>query len=201
MTDLRVNLSPGAAECTVLTDNTIKLRCLAPDDADAHLAGEDKDLIRWLSGGTGSLGRLLPWIRENREQWSAGGPRRNFGVFDLASAVLVGNAEAHLAMPGLEPDAVNISYGVFPRWRGRGIAQRAVTLICRWLVTQPHRTTAVIRVAPDNMHSLRIPEALSFRRVGLSLSPDGDELVRFDKSLRPETTIPRPEAAPPTRPC
>lgn len=170
----------------MLTDGVIMLRCLAAHDADAHLAGEDEDLIRWLSGGPGSLERLLPWIQDNREQWATGGPRRNFGVFDVASTALVGNAEAHLAMPGLEPGAVNISYGVFPYWRGRGLARRAVALICHWLRTQPACTTAVIRVAPNNTNSLRIPEALGFEHVGRSTSPQGEELIRFDMPLQPD---------------
>jgi RimJ/RimL family protein N-acetyltransferase len=171
----------------MLTDGVIMLRCLADHDAAAHLAGEDDDLIRWLSGGPGSLERLLPWIHDNREQWATGGPRRNFGVFDVASTALVGNAEAHLAMRGLEPGAVNISYGVFPQWRGRGIARRAVSLIGHWLRTQPAYATVVIRVAPDNIHSLRVPEALGFQRVGPSTSPRGEELIRFDKALQRDT--------------
>ncbi len=168
----------------MLTDGVITLRCLAEHDAEAHLAGEDDDLIRWLSGGRGSLDRLLPWIRQNREQWATDGPRRNFGVFDVASNTLVGNAEAHLDQAGLEPGAVNISYGVFPAWRGQGIALRAVTLILHWLQTQPSRTTAVIRVAPGNTYSLRIPETLGFRRAGPVISPLGDKLIHFEAPLR-----------------
>jgi len=167
----------------VLTDGVIALRCLAERDAEAHLAGEDDDLIRWLSGGLGSLARVLPWIRQNREQWATGGPRRNFGVFDVASTALVGNAEAHLDQPGLEPGAVNISYGVFPTWRGQGIALRAVTLILNWLQAQPPRKKAVIRVAPGNIYSLRIPETHGFHRAGPVVSPLGERLIHFELPL------------------
>ncbi len=168
----------------MLTDSVITLRCLVEHDAEAHLAGEDDDMVRWLSGGPGSLDNLLSWIRQNREQWATEGPRRNFGVFDVTSTALVGNAEAHLDLPGLAPGAVNISYGVFPAWRGRGIALRAVTLILHWLQTQPSRTKAVIRVAPDNIHSLRVPETLGFHRAGLVVSPHGEELIHFERPLR-----------------
>lgn len=168
----------------MLTDGVIMLRCLAERDAEAHLAGEDDDLVRWLSGGRGSLDRLLPWIRQNREQWARNGPRRNFGVFDVASTALVGNAEAHLDQAGLEPGAVNISYGVFPAWRGQGIAVRAVTLILRWLQTQPTPTKAVIRVAPGNTYSQRVPETLGFHRAGLIISSPGEPLIHFETPLR-----------------
>jgi len=181
----------------MLTDGVITLRCLADHDAEAHLAGEDDDLIRWLSGGPGSMERLLPWIHDNREQWATDGPRRNFGVFDVFSTALVGNAEAHLAMPGLEPGAINISYGIFPQWRGRGLARRAVSLVYHWLGAQPGSATAVIRVDPANTHSLRVPESLGFQRAGRSTSPQGEDLIRFDKPLEPR---PFSVGQPPKRP-
>ncbi|ABW09515.1 hypothetical protein Franean1_0047 [Parafrankia sp. EAN1pec] len=91
-------------------------------------------------------------------------------------------------MPELEPGAVNISYGVFPHWRGRGITRRAISLVYHWLRTQPACTTVVIRVAPDNIHSLRIPEALGFQHVEPSTSPQGEELIRFDKAIQRHTS-------------
>lgn len=167
----------------VLTDGVIVLRCLTQADADAHLGGEDDDQIRWLSGGPGSTQRLVAWISENRSEWATGGPRRNFGIFDASTAQLIGNSEAHLRLEGLAEGEVNISYGVFPGWRGRGIARRAVLLICDWLRADPCCTKAVIRVAPGNLYSHAVPDGAGFTRTGSSVSTDGEELIRYEKPL------------------
>jgi hypothetical protein len=102
-------LQPRAKdEFAVLTDGVIVLQCLDEDDAEAHLAGEDGDQIRWLAGGPASMERLLPWIRESREQWKSGGPRRHFGIRDVGTHQLIGNAEANLQLKGSTAGEVNI---------------------------------------------------------------------------------------------
>jgi RimJ/RimL family protein N-acetyltransferase len=168
----------------VLTDGVIVLRCLSREDAEQHLAGEDDDQIRWLSGGPGSMERLPYWIDSNREQWRTGGPRRHFGVRDAHTDALVGNVEANLRLEDLEPGEVNISYAVFPTWRGRGIAHRAVLLVCDWLRTDSFYVTAVVRAAPDNVHSHKVPKRAGFVEIGAVESPDGNLLVRYEKALR-----------------
>jgi hypothetical protein len=84
----------------VLTDGVVVLRCLSRDDAAQHLAGEDDEQIRWVSGGPGSMDRLPYWIDSNREQWRTGGPRRHFGGRDAHTDALVGNVEANLRLDG-----------------------------------------------------------------------------------------------------
>ncbi|MBA3251872.1 MAG: GNAT family N-acetyltransferase [Geodermatophilaceae bacterium] len=168
----------------VLTDGIIVLRCLTEQDAGAHLAGEDGDQIRWLSGGPGSIERLVPWIHENRCEWATGGPRRNFGIFDALTAELIGNSEAHVHLEGMAEGEVNVSYGVFPGWRGKGIARRAVLLICDWLSSDPRCTKAVIRIAPDNVPSHAVAESAGFARTGMIVAANGEELIRYERRLR-----------------
>jgi len=119
----------GDDDFPVLSDGVIVLRCLSREDAAQHLAGEDDDQIRWLSGGPGAMERLPYWIDSIREQWRTGGPRRHFGVRDVHTDALVGNVEANLRLEGLASGEVNVSYAVFPAWRGHGIAHRAVLLV------------------------------------------------------------------------
>jgi hypothetical protein len=58
----------------VLSDDVIVLRCLGREDAAQHLAGEDDDQIRWLSGGPASMERLPYWIDSNRRTVENGWP-------------------------------------------------------------------------------------------------------------------------------
>jgi RimJ/RimL family protein N-acetyltransferase len=107
--------------------------------------------------------RLLPWIRESREQWKSGGPRRHFGIRDVGTHQLIGNAEANLQLKGSTAGEVNISYAVFPKWRGQGIAKRAVLLICEWLSADPHYTKAHSRRARERIFSRRAQSGRLYR--------------------------------------
>jgi RimJ/RimL family protein N-acetyltransferase len=168
-----------------LTDGEILLRPLNQVDAAEHLAGEDEEQVRWLSGRPATIDSVRAWISRNERDWQTNGPRRNFGIVELASGRLAGNIEAQLALPDLAPGEANIAYAVFPSWRGRGIATRAVVLVLRWLKTVPSVHTALIRVHPDNSPSLAVARAAGFHETGTTTSEeDGTRLHRFEQSLR-----------------
>lgn len=109
---------------------------LGQGDAAAHLAGEDEELVRWLSGGPGSQETVRVYLRRCVEQWTTGGPVHAFGIrvradhTPQAPHVLAGTVEVQFDRPYLGPGQVNISYGLYPTWRGRGLATRAVALAC-----------------------------------------------------------------------
>jgi hypothetical protein len=68
-----------------LTDGVIFLRPLRLEDAADHLAGEDAEMARWLSGGRSTLEAVQVFIRSCEEHWRTNGPRRAFGVFDCST--------------------------------------------------------------------------------------------------------------------
>ena len=176
----------GATTGAVLSDGVVTLRCLRLADVAAHLAGEDEDQVRWLNEGHRSVpGRLPAWIRSNQREWLTGGPRRHFGVRDARSDALIGNVEAHLALPDLAPGEVNLSYAVFPAWRGRGVAVRAIHLVCDWLGFRTGHRTAVIRVDASNAPSARVAVAAGFTAVGEAGTGSGAQLLRYERCLHP----------------
>lgn len=166
-----------------LTDSRILLRPLTDADAPEHLAGEDEEQVRWLSGQPATIERVRAWISANERDWRTDGPKRNFGIIDLATGALVGNIEAQLALAELKAGEVNIAYATFPSWRGRGIATRAVRLITEWLVTIPTVYTAVIRVHPDNAASVGAARAAGFVDVGVTVAADGLATRRFEQRI------------------
>ncbi|WP_456786103.1 GNAT family N-acetyltransferase [Cellulomonas sp. P5_C5] len=140
-----------------LCDGVVTLRCLEPSDSAAMLDGEDDGQVRWLNEGHRSEPvRQAVWIAKNQREWQTGGPRRHFGIRDQASGELAGTVEAHLALPGLAPGTVNLSYAVFPAWRGRGFAARAIDLVCEWLTIATDADTVVLRIDAANTPSLRV---------------------------------------------
>ncbi|WP_258727015.1 GNAT family N-acetyltransferase [Cellulomonas sp. NS3] len=170
----------------VLGDDVLTLRCLRDADAQAMVDGDDPDQVRWLNDGhTSDLARTQEWIGRNQREWRDGGPRRNLGIVDRATGALAGTVEAHLALPDLPPGTVNVAYGVFPAFRGRGYAARAVGLLCTWLGAATDAATVVLRIDADNAPSLGVACDPGLRRAGLvRVGPGPDGLVHHALPLR-----------------
>jgi RimJ/RimL family protein N-acetyltransferase len=163
------------------TDGVILLRPLRVEDAADHLAGEDDEMAKWLSGGRSTLATVESYIERNLESWQRGGPRRAFGVFDCASARLVGSVEVNLART-LESDQVNVSYGIHPEWRGRGLAQRALDLMREYLRANTNVRQIVLRIAPANVASIRVAEKVGCAFLGVFDEVEGP-MARYIKDV------------------
>src|SRR5216684_8018801 len=141
----------------MLTDGVIFLRPLTAEDAADHLAGEDEEMAKWVSGGRSTPANVETAIQNWQENWRTGGPRRAFGVFDCVTNRLVGFIEVNLARI-VEPGQVNVSYGVFRRWRRQGVAVRTINLIDQYLRTAKEARQIVLRIDPANVESLKFAE-------------------------------------------
>ncbi|HEY2117327.1 MAG TPA: GNAT family protein [Candidatus Angelobacter sp.] len=164
-----------------LTDGVIFLRPQSAEDAADHLAGEDEEMAKWLSGGRSTLSGVEAFIRNNQESWRNGGPRRAFGVFDCASNRLIGFIEVNLARLA-NPDEVNVSYGIFPQWRRKGLALRAIDLMDQYLRTATEARQIVLRIFPANTASLKLAEKAGFTFHGLFDEPEG-RMARYVRKL------------------
>jgi hypothetical protein len=81
-----------------LTDGVIFLRPLAAEDAADHLAGEDEEMVKWVSGGRSMPATVETFIRNSQENWCSGGPRR---VLALSLAKITTNVEINSLRQGL----------------------------------------------------------------------------------------------------
>lgn len=175
-----------------LSDGTITLTPLRLDDVEAHLMGEDRLLIRWLNGGPGTRDGVEAYVRHCREQWESAGPLRAFGIRagGGAGGTLAGTVDLRFAGAGLAPGQVNVAYGLYPSWRGRGLATRAVLLASRYAAGEGGRE-AVIQVDPENPASAAVARRAGFVRVGQQHAPagrgraDGSPVHRYVRDLRP----------------
>lgn len=164
-----------------LTDGVIFIRPLTTGDAADHLAGEDNEMAKWVSGGRSTQAAVEVFIRNNQESWRSGGPRRAFGVFVCASNRLAGFIEVNLARV-VEPGQVNVSYGVFPQWRRQGVALRAINLMDEYLRTATDAGQMVLRIAPANIASLKLAEKAGFTFCGLFDEPEG-HMARYVRDI------------------
>ena len=169
-----------------LTDGVIFLRPLDAEDAADHLAGEDEEMAKWVSGGRSTPATVEAFIRNNQESWRNGGLRRAFGVFDCASSRLIGFIEVNLARlvgPNLVvPNQVNVSYGVFRQWRRQGVALRAIDLMDEYLRTATEARQMVLRIVPANTASLKLAEKAGFTFCGLFDEPEG-RMARYIRDI------------------
>lgn len=143
---------------------TIELRPLTRADAAAHCAGEDAQTVRWLTGGYGTIqgtAVYFGWLARNA---AAGQGKRGFGVW--LDGRLAGYVDCDPDTgDGLEAGDVNVSYGVHPWARGRGVAVEAVRLICALVRANHIGTRAAIRVDPENGASVRVARKSGFSYV------------------------------------
>ncbi|MEU4823548.1 GNAT family N-acetyltransferase [Actinomadura sp. NPDC023710] len=170
-----------------LSDGIVTLSPLCLDDAEAHLAGEDELLVRWLNGGPGTREGIRAYFRHCREQWDTSGPLRAFGIRMGADEALAGTIDLRFSGEGLAPGQVNVAYGLYPLWRGRGLATRAVLLASQYAASEGG-TEAVIQVEPENPASAAVA-----RRAGFTPSKPthGKDGTRFDWYIRDLQTAAR----------
>ena len=164
-----------------LTDGVIQLRPLTQADAAAHLAGEDEEMAKWLSGGPSTAATVQTAIDKFEEQWRTLGPRRAFGVFDCSNHQLIGFVEANLELLG-NPAEVNVSYGIFFPWRGRGLAGRTIDLVAEYLRSATEARGIVLQIAPENVRSIRVAEKAGFARVEVHEVAESQR-VRYVRNL------------------
>ncbi|MBV9303207.1 MAG: GNAT family N-acetyltransferase [Acidobacteriaceae bacterium] len=163
------------------TDGVIFLRPLHMGDAADHLAGEDEAIARWLSGGRSTIETVQTYINSCEEQWRNNGPRKAFGIFDVASGKLIGCIEANLDPP-VSPGQANVSFGIFSAWRGKGIVGRAINLMSEYVRGANQIRQMVARISLLNTASLKAVQRAGFRLVRVVGEPEG-EMAHFVRDL------------------
>jgi len=174
-------LAPGVPH---LTDGVVLLDALVPADVPEHLAGEDEASVRWLTDGQRSTAASThAWIERSLANWAGTGTgqQRPLALRDAATGNLAGMAEFNLdsAGCGLGNGEVNVSYQVYPAFRGRGFAGRAVSLLVEFLATIPGARAAVLRVEAGNEASVRVAAKAGFIDNGWTITPDGERMRIF----------------------
>ncbi|MCI2424241.1 GNAT family N-acetyltransferase [Saccharopolyspora sp. K220] len=132
-------------------------------DVDAHYAGEDDEIVRWLSGGPSTRDTVAAYIHGCIFQWATDGALRAFGIHEVAADVLVGTVDLRVHEPYLAGDQANLAYGIYPAWRRRGLAVRAVRLACAYVHHTGLASEVVIRTHPDNHASAAVARRAGFR--------------------------------------
>ncbi len=95
------------------------------------------------------------------------------GIHHLAEDVLVGTVGLQSQMPYLSPGQVNLSYGLYPAHRGRGLATRAVLLGMQLAASWWQVQELVIRVDAANTPSVAVARRCGFTFCGTTSDEHG----------------------------
>jgi RimJ/RimL family protein N-acetyltransferase len=148
----------------VLRDGDLLLDSHRIEDAETHWAREDDEMRRRFDSRRRAT---LDEMRLAMQRWMDG--RANGGpMFAYAARQtphgLVGGCELRL----ITPERANISYWLYPQYRGRGLAFRATSLLCEAAAAVENLVQLEAHIAPDNAASRRLAERLGFVESGLA---------------------------------
>ncbi len=147
-----------------LGDGVITLRAMTGADADAVTAAcQDPQIPRWTRVP-------VPYRRADALAWVAGaeleldaGLSIGWLAVDAEDDLLAGVSVMQIDR---ERSIGEIGYWVAREARGRGVATRAVRLVCEWAARELGLTTLEIVVHADNAPSLRVARAAGFTQTG-----------------------------------
>lgn len=133
-----------------LTDGVIWLDSHTVEDAEAHHAGEDDEMIRRFDGTEKATieqmrGAMRRWIAMR----AAGGPQFAYALRDRAGGALMGGCE----LQRRRADTAHVSYWLYPAFRGRGYASRGLGLLCAEAAKIDGIETIEADIAADNVAS------------------------------------------------
>ena len=145
-----------------LSDGVVRLSPFGLAHARAHLAGEDAELVRWLNGGPGTPDGVAAYARRCERCWADGADPRAFAITVGGTGEQAGYIDLRFRAEYITAGEVNVSYGIYPQWRGRGLVTRAVRLVCEYAGREGARW-AVIRTDPGNRRSADVARRAGFR--------------------------------------
>jgi RimJ/RimL family protein N-acetyltransferase len=157
-----------------LSDGGITLRAKTGADADGLTAAcQDPEIPRWTRVP-------VPYRRADALGWIAGSElERNAGLsIDWLAVDAEDRLLASVALMHLDRKAASgeIGYWVAREARGRGIATRAVRLVCEWAASDLGLTTLEIIVHEENTPSHAVARAAGFTKTGERREPPSEGL-------------------------
>jgi RimJ/RimL family protein N-acetyltransferase len=157
------------------------------DDAPAIIAAcQDPEIVRWLPVIPSPYGEreARDYLEQCRLSWELG-DSYNFAVVDDSGELL-----GSVAMRMFRFSVGHIGYWIVPAARRRGIASKALELLCRWAVSDLGLKRLELMTDPDNVASQGVAEKVGFRREAVLRSNleyrDGSRRDSIMFSLLPE---------------
>lgn len=139
----------------------LAMRALSVDDAPAlHEAYRDADAMRyWSSAPHADVAETIAYLtpRADHEAW------RGWTITRKGEDRAIGTLATHQRRPGV----AEIGYMIVPSAAGQGYAREGVKRLLDLLIREEGHHRVFADVDPENARSVRLLEALGFRREGV----------------------------------
>jgi RimJ/RimL family protein N-acetyltransferase len=161
-------LSPAPIAFPVegLSDGVVRLRLMAEDDVPAIVeAVQDPEIPRWTRVPD-------PYGEDDARQWHRTATTGIGAGTDLPTLIVDADDDRLLGAVGLhnldpETGRCSAGYWVAAPERGRGVAVRALRLLCGYAFDDLGAQRIELWIEPANAPSLRVAEGVGFHREGL----------------------------------
>lgn len=161
---------------TIVADGVV-LTAVTEADAEAWLASEDDAQVTAFEfPQTSTLEDVHRAIAMWQSGWATDGPVRQWALRDGTTGELAGGVELR-AMGDWR--VANLSYVVFPRFRGREFAFAASRAAIQFARAELGTETISLEILQGNASSRRVAEKLGARWVGTSPSHQGSTFDRW----------------------
>jgi RimJ/RimL family protein N-acetyltransferase len=141
-----------------LTDGVVTLRLPSADAGDAEVIRGYIDDEQLEGGWLPEIPLVSP--EEAVRRWRHDGPELVLTVADQQRFIgVVGFLDRGAG-------TIEMTYGIAPRWRGRGLASRAARLGARWAAGVPGVTAVELRISQDHLASQHVAANAGFVRAG-----------------------------------
>ena len=164
--------SPIPPPTAPLTDGVVIVRLRRAGDLP-HIAGagEDREAARWLDEPEGRP--ATPSTPEQiAEIWHSGAAAPLI-ISDAATDEPAGLINVQFR-DGADP---SVAYRVFPAWRGRGFAARALDVVCAWAFAELGVQRLVLEIDERNEASIRVAQRSGFTRCGVTTGDEPPKVV------------------------
>ena len=143
-----------------LTGEGFYLRRWQVEDAAWYVSARDEEIYQWT---TEKRDLTVAETEEAIRQVNAGADALCFAIVDPSSGDLLGNLA--LTFEKSNPKSAEIMYWLAPAGRGRGIATRAVVLVCEWAFGSLGLERISLKTRRGNVKSQKVAERAGFRPV------------------------------------
>ncbi len=161
-------MSPAPIEFPVegLSDGVVRLRLMSDADVEAVVeAVQDPEIPRWTRVPSPyGADDALQWLRAS-STGVANGTDLSTLVVDAEDDRLLGAVALHAVSP--EHGRCSAGYWLSTEARGRGVATRALSLLCRYAFDELDVQRIELWIDPANAASLALAERVGFSREGL----------------------------------
>ena len=155
---------PPPTEVPTLCDGVVVLNAFELSDVERHLAGDDFENRKWLNDHyASSVETVTLSICNWREDWRIGAKRRGWAIREPESNALMGGCEIRLAYEGIG----QLSYWIFPEYRGHGYAARAMRLVVEYAFEHFGIERAEVDIEVDNHASRGVARQAGFVEEGV----------------------------------